>query len=250
MMNGALHFDVSGTGTIPVICIHGWGCEGAQFIELSRALGPKFRVYRPDLPGHGRTPLDGFVPSFANYADVIVDFALGQQLENPILIGHSLGGALATRAAAPRLQPRAVIQLDGILPPAAQTVVWLAMIRSWLDEPDFRDRLAMALRENFFLPQERDARCEAIIRMMCSAPAAVLRYLPEQIGSQAATNLLPKVSAPILYIAAAVPFFDVPKVAKAQIRVEQIPTAGHFLHVYAFDQVAAKVEEFLRPAAG
>ena len=54
----SMHCKISGTGTIALICIHGWGCEGGQFAGLARALDPDFRVYRPDLPGHGATPLD------------------------------------------------------------------------------------------------------------------------------------------------------------------------------------------------
>ena len=41
---------------------------------------------------------------------------------------------------------------------------------------DFRVRLAGALREAFFLPSERDGRCEEIIRTMCAAPDSVLRF--------------------------------------------------------------------------
>src|ERR1700753_1886864 len=90
-----LHFEVSGTGNIPLICVHGWGCEGGQFLELNRLLAGEFRIYRPDLPGHGRTPLGGFVPNFKPYADVLVDFIREHQLERPVLLGHSMGGVLA-----------------------------------------------------------------------------------------------------------------------------------------------------------
>jgi len=246
MKKETVHFDTSGSGEIPVICIHGWACEGAQFLELNRFLGPQFRCYRLDLPGHGRTPLGSFVPSYENYTNVIVEFALAHELENPVLIGHSMGGVLALMAAATgRLQPRAVINLDGSLPPSEQTLAGLAMVRNWLDKPDFRERLAVALRKSFFLHHERDARSEAIIQKMCSAPEAVLRFLPEQFDSLNATRILPKVPAPILYIGAAHPHFDPDEVALAQLRLESIAHAGHFLHVYAPQQVAACVEEFL-----
>ena len=249
MKSGPVHFDASGSGEIPIICIHGWACEGGQFLELSRALGPQFRVYRPDLPGHGRTPLGTFVPSYDNYTSFIVDFALAHGLENPVLLGHSMGGVLALMAAAThRLQPRAIINLDGSLPPAQQTLAGLAMVRSWLDKPDFRERLAAALRESFFLPHERDARSEAIIQQMCSAPEAVLRFLPEHFDSLNATHILPKVQVPTLYIGADHPRFDVDKVALAQLRLEHFAGSGHFLHLYALPQVAASVEEFLRSA--
>src|ERR1700761_2252561 len=112
-----LHFEVSGTGNVPLVCVHGWGCEGGQFIELSQLLEREFRIYRPDLPGHGQTPLGGFVPNFGPYAEALMDFILKQKLERPVLRGHSLGGVLALMAAASgKWQPRGVINLDGSLP--------------------------------------------------------------------------------------------------------------------------------------
>lgn len=243
-----MHFEVSGTGVIPIICVHGWGCDGEQFVELSRCLEKEFRVFRLDLPGHGRTALNEFLPGFANYAQTIVDFARSQKLQNPVLLGHSMGGVVCLLAAASgRLPPRAVINLDGSLPPAEQTLAGQKQIRAWLDEPDFRARLAGALRESFFLPSERDGRCEAIIREMCSAPDAVLRFLPEHIGDLRPERDLPKVTAPALYIGSARPRFDTVAARRLMphLQLKRIPGVGHFLHVYAVDKVAAMVKGFV-----
>jgi pimeloyl-ACP methyl ester carboxylesterase len=144
----SMHCEISGTGAIALICIHGWGCEGGQFAGLARALDPDFRVYRPDLPGHGATPLGSFTPSFDTYAGWIADFIESRGLENPILFGHSMGGMLSLLTAA-RLGVRAVINLDGPLPATDDALAAHAVIRRWLDEPDFRVRLAGALRVGF-----------------------------------------------------------------------------------------------------
>jgi pimeloyl-ACP methyl ester carboxylesterase len=178
-----MDFESSGLGDVPLICIHGWACNSEQFAGLSRLLTKDFHIFQLDLPGHGQSPLDGFSPGFERYADVIADFALTQQLERPVLLGHSMGGVLSLIAVASgRLQPRAVINLDGSLPAGKKTLAGQERIRNWLEEPDFRRRLVRYLRTAFFLPSERDARCEAILQTMCSAPDAVLRFLPEQVG--------------------------------------------------------------------
>ncbi len=246
-----LHFEVSGSGDVPLVCTHGWACNGEQFMELSRFLEKDFRIFCLDLPGHGRTPLDGFLPGFEHYAGTMVDFALKHKLERPVLLGHSMGGVLSLMAAASgRLQPRAVVNLDGSLPPAEKTLAGQNTIYRWLDEPDFRGRLARLLREIFFLSFERDARCNAIIETMCSAPEAVLRFLPEQVGELQPERILPKVAAPVLFVGSAVPRFDAGKAATVipHLRLERIPNAGHFLHVYAADRVAALLKDFLTPA--
>ena len=245
-----MHFAVSGSGDTPLICTHGWACSGGQFIELSQLLALDFCVFYLDLPGHGQTPLNGFVPTFENYADALVDFVLKHRLKRPVLLGHSMGGVLSMMTAASgRLQPRAVINLDGSLPAAEKTLAGQDLIRSWLEEPDFRRRLERFLRTAFFLPSERDTRCEAILQTMCTAPDAVLRFLPEQVGELHPDRILPRVKTPVLYVGSSVPRFDSQK-AMASIphfRLEQISAAGHFLHVYAANQVAAIVMNFLKP---
>lgn len=245
------YFEVSGSGSIPLVCTHGWACQGEQFAGLSHLLARDFLIFRLDLPGHGQTPLDGFAPGFEAYAEIIADFVLKHDLERPVLLGHSMGGVLSLMAAATgRLRPRAVINLDGSLPPGEKTLAGQQLIRSWLDEPDLRARLAGLFREIFFLASERDVRCEAIIQTMCSAPEAVLRFLPEQAGGLKPELILPKISVPVLFVGAAIPLFDSPKAAAtiSRLQVERIPDAGHFLHIYAADRVAVLLKSFLKSA--
>jgi len=243
-----MHDEVSGSGEIPLVCVHGWGCESGQFDGLATALADDFRVYRFDLPGHGRTPLGDFVPDFDTYAGVVGDFVARHGLKKPVLLGHSMGATLSLLAA-PRIRPRAIINLDGSMPAAAHTLAGLAALSGWLDAPDFRQRLAGALREGFFLPSERDARCEEILRTMCSAPAAVLRFLPEHAGDLDPDRILSAVDAPVLYIGADTPRFDADRAAALlpRLRIGQIPGAGHFLHIYALSRVVALVRDFVTP---
>jgi pimeloyl-ACP methyl ester carboxylesterase len=245
-----LHFEASGSGEIPLICTHGWACNSEQFVALTQLLERDFRIFRLDLYGHGETPLGGFSPGFEQYANAVVEFALRLEIKQPVLLGHSMGGVLSMMAAASdRFWPRAVINLDGSFPASDETVAGQAVIRSWLNEADFRDRLRDLLRKAFFLPCERDARCEQILRTICSAPEAVLRFLPEQVGELHPESVLPKVTAPVLYVGSAAPRFD-RQVAAALIphlHFEHIPNAGHFLHIYAVENVAALTRKFLKP---
>jgi len=241
----ALHHVESGSGKTPLVCVHGWGCEGGQFEEISRLLDGDFRIYRPDLPGHGRTPLGTFEPGFAAYAAAVADFVRRCGLERPILLGHSMGGVLSIMAAQD-LAVRAVVNLDGSLPAAPHTLAGQAVIRGWLDEPDFRARLADALREGFFLPAEREARCEEIIRAMCAAPDSVLRFLPEKISEIQPERILPAIEVPVLYIGAARPRYDLgaARALLPQMEDRHIPDGGHFLHVYQPVKIAALVRAF------
>lgn len=238
--------EVSGNGNIPLVCLHGWCCEGGQFAKLAQMLEKDFRIYRPDLPGHGQTPLGTFEPGFAFYASALAEWISRKNLERPVLIGHSMGGALSLMAAN-QVEARAVINLDGFLPATRSTLDGLAAIRGWLGRPDFLELLATTLREIHYLPHERDEEMDKIIRQMCSAPEAVLRFLPETINTLRPEQILAELRMPVLYVGAHTPRFD-PIAAKAlltQVTMKQISQTGHFLHMRAPEQVADLVREFL-----
>ncbi|MBB5953943.1 pimeloyl-ACP methyl ester carboxylesterase [Saccharothrix tamanrassetensis] len=85
----------------PVLLIHGEGSVAEQWYDILRGLAGSYRVIAVDLPGYGYTkPIpDGSVPALASFVGRFVR-ALG--LERPVLIGHSLGGAVAVHAALAR----------------------------------------------------------------------------------------------------------------------------------------------------
>lgn len=247
-LHPAWHCEISGTGPVPLVCVHGWCCEGAQFTRLAEQFSDRYQIFRPDLPGHGRTPLGDFQPGFDAYAEALAAWIGERELDRPVLLGHSMGGALALMTAT-RIPVRAVINLDGSLPAAPKTLAAQATVRTWLGQPDFRDRLAGALREGFFLPHERDGRSEEVIRAMCGAPEPVLRFLPETIASLDASKLLPKIQAPVLYVGAENPRFDsaMARTFLPALRLEHVRGTGHFLHLFAPRQVAQLTSQFLGP---
>jgi protein phosphatase methylesterase 1 len=99
-----------------VLCVHGAGHSGLSFSLLAKELLPTARVYAPDLKCHGETPGDPAVDlSIDNLvADVI---AIGRSLQplnkRLLMVGHSLGGSIAIRAAY-TLKPAGVFVLDTI----------------------------------------------------------------------------------------------------------------------------------------
>lgn len=92
-----------GGATAPtVLLLHGWACSAYSFRELLPALvAAGHRVVAPDLVGHGRSdkPLDPgrySAASLVAHARELRDRFGG---ERPLLVGHSLGGALVLRLA-------------------------------------------------------------------------------------------------------------------------------------------------------
>lgn len=78
---------------LPLVLIHGAGGNHLHWpVNIRRLTG--FRVYALDLPGHGKSPRYG-LQRIGDYADRVVEWMNAVKLPRGILIGHSMGGAIA-----------------------------------------------------------------------------------------------------------------------------------------------------------
>ncbi|MBI4321729.1 MAG: alpha/beta hydrolase [Chloroflexi bacterium] len=81
-----------------LLFLHGSGCNGAVWAHQSRFFSSRYRVVAPDLPGHGRHKGE-LKKDIADYAWWVFSEIKRQGLEKPVVIGHSLGGAIALQLA-------------------------------------------------------------------------------------------------------------------------------------------------------
>jgi len=99
MAGGAVAYTDEGSGPV-LICIHGIPGSKRDFRWLAPALVPHLRVIRIDLPGFGNTPRALHPGPHANsMAEFIWQFLEGMHLTKVTILGHSLGGVIAARAA-------------------------------------------------------------------------------------------------------------------------------------------------------
>jgi len=92
-------YQVFGEGK-PFLILHGWGSNSDRWIEIAEIISKKgFKVIIPDLPGFGKSePLD--MPWNSNrYINWIEKFLKELNLNEFYLLGHSFGGALASKIA-------------------------------------------------------------------------------------------------------------------------------------------------------
>src|SRR5512140_2077141 len=87
----ALHRNRS--GEVPVLLIHGAAENHLIWPAGLRRLSAA-SVYAIDLPGHGRSSGPGY-STIVEYTDWVVSFMEVARLDRAILIGHSMGGAIA-----------------------------------------------------------------------------------------------------------------------------------------------------------
>ncbi len=93
----------------PIVIVHGAGEHSGRYAETGRRLNQAgYAVYALDLPGHGRSSgTRGHIRCFGDYIQSIQQFTdqvvTRHHTQKPILIGHSLGGLIATFYAAEHL---------------------------------------------------------------------------------------------------------------------------------------------------
>ena len=92
------NYKISGEG-YPVVLMHGWGCEIKTFGQLEAFLTPNFKVYNIDFPGFGKSHEPPAAWGTADYEKWFKLFLKINNIDNPILIGHSFGGRIAIRTA-------------------------------------------------------------------------------------------------------------------------------------------------------
>ncbi len=89
-----IHFFEQGQGQ-PVVLIHGF-CEISEMWQnFAEVLSSDFRVICPDLPGFGKSPIASDQITLEEVAVQLEEWMAENQISNPIVIGHSLGGYVA-----------------------------------------------------------------------------------------------------------------------------------------------------------
>jgi pimeloyl-ACP methyl ester carboxylesterase len=116
---GDLAADCYGTGgRAPLVFLHGLGYDRRQWAPVLgevAALDPDRRMLALDLPGHGDSPRrDSYHTQ--EIAEVVHRTVTEAGLDAPVMVGHSLGGVLATVYAA-TFPARGVVNVDQPLLP-------------------------------------------------------------------------------------------------------------------------------------
>jgi len=89
-----LAYARSGQGPT-VVCLHAIGHGGRDFEALAARIEIGFELIRIDWPGQGRSGDDRLPASAARYAELLAGALAALQVEQPIIIGNSIGGAAA-----------------------------------------------------------------------------------------------------------------------------------------------------------
>jgi pimeloyl-ACP methyl ester carboxylesterase len=246
---GRMTWDDVGAGDPPIVLVHGWCCDRSFLAPQRAALAPAHRVIALDLPGHGVNDAprrDYGIPALAaDVARLCDDLGLAR----PVLIGHSLGGAIAIELAGTRPRRLAgAVALDTTIGPAPDTRrAWAALVDA-LAGSDFRAAAREAIARFYFLPTDDAARRERIIATMTARPQHVMHDAFAGIAAWDSEAAVAALRVPFLHIAR-----SAGGTAHAHLRqlcpramTGRVVGSGHFIQLEVPDQVNAMIRRFLQ----
>ncbi len=89
-----IYYIEHGKQGTPIVFVHGAGASHLVWGLQVRALGEVARAVALDLPGHGRSDPPGRT-SVDAYRDVVLGLLDALGFERAVIVGHSMGGAIA-----------------------------------------------------------------------------------------------------------------------------------------------------------
>jgi len=229
----------------PVILIHGAGGTNLFWPPQVRRL-PGQRILAVDLPGHGRSEGVGH-QLISDYADNILDFMRARNLRAAVMIGHSMGSAVALSLAIDF--PQRVIGL-GLLGSGARLRVAPGILESAANPASFQNAIQL-VTENSYAAHTETRLKELASRRLAETRPTILYGDFLACNAFSVTDQLSRISAPTLILCGAEDRMTPLKLAETlrdQIggaRLEVIPQAGHMLMLEQPGLVAESLMRFL-----
>lgn len=229
----------------PIVFIHGAGGNYLHWPPEVRRL-PGQRIFAPDLPGHGKSDGVGR-QSIDDYAQCILDFLDALHIHKAILVGHSMGAAIALALALDH--PRRVLAL-GLIGGGARLKVSPDLIHSTSSPATLSSALQM-IAEMAFSPNTEPHLQQLAMQRMAATRSTVFH------GDFIACNLfdvmdrLGKVRTPTLVVCGANDRMTPPRYSEhlaTSIRRAQrviIPDAGHMAMIEKPKAVADALLTFI-----
>ena len=169
----SIAYEVRGEGELALVFVHGWCCDRSYWSEQLPHFAEKYKVVAIDLAGHGESGLNRKDWTIGAFGKDVVAVVNKLNLDQVVLVGHSMGGFVILEAA--HRMPQVVIGLVGVDTlqdfefkyTQEQIDAWFSPLRSNYVEAT-RD-----IVRTMFTPNSDPALVEKIVADMSSAPQEV-----------------------------------------------------------------------------
>jgi pimeloyl-ACP methyl ester carboxylesterase len=231
--------------SLPVVLLHGAGGTHLYWPSEVRRL-PGFRLYALDLPGHGKSTSRGR-QSISEYAEQVVAWLEAAGLHSAVIVGHSMGSAIALTLALDH--PGHVLGV-GLVGSAARLRVAPALLEASASTDTFAAAVALTITRSFS-PQAPPRLVELAARRMQETRPSVLYGDFLACNTFDVTGRLGEIGAPALVVCGEDDQMTPLRGARflsdhiPNARLEALPDAGHMVMLERPGEVAAILSRFL-----
>lgn len=227
-----------------VVLIHGAGGNALSWTPNLRRLA-NARTLAVDLPGHGKS--GGICNSIEELTAAVLDFLTQLDLPPALLVGHSMGGAVALMAAL--LAPQRVAAL-GLVATSARLKVAPQILEQTAATATFANAVQSVVQASFSPQVDATIKTLAAQRM-AETPPPVLRADFVACNAFDVRARLPEIAVPTLILCGTADVMTPPRFSEAmaqaipKARLHLLPNAGHMLMLEQPQAVAQHLQTFL-----
>lgn len=223
-----------------LVFIHGWGATAKIFETVFYYLKDEFNIYYFDLPGFGNTPIEK-VMTLKDYAEFVYNFLKQNNIKEPIIIGHSFGGAVTAKLAYlyPECMSKAILVSASAIRQPRRKMVLLKKSADFF-KPFLPEKLRKLILKLLNLDQTDYAQIESI-----ELKETFKKVINEDLKSD-----LSFIKLPTLIIwgenDTVTPLFEGELIAKIipGAKLEIVKNAGHFVFLKKPEEFIKLIKEF------
>lgn len=170
-----LRYVDTGSGTPPLLFVHGWSCRIENWMPQIERFSPDYRVVALDLRGHGESDKpdeDYTISAFIKDIAWLVE-ELG--LDRPVIVGHSMGGVIAMNLARRHPEiPAGVVLIDPPLGLPESVLATRDAVLAGLGSPSYHALIDGFAKQFFFNSDSPPSLVTEVIENAKTVPQRVL----------------------------------------------------------------------------
>ena len=261
MLCGEMFVQPAGSGLPEIVLVHGFACDHTDWAAQLAELGRAHAVLACDLRGHGKTPGELADASIERLGADVARLLAQRELEEAILVGHSMGTRVvleAYRSAPERVA--GLVLVDGSQLGSGDPVQVEAATRATIDAAGFPAFVEAVFKQMFLGPSDDATRIIARAKRLPAAFGTALFARMLRWDAASLEAALDAVRVPLMIIQSTTmspehkrvpiaagqttPWLDLVRRHVPSARIETITGVGHFSQIEAPGRLSGLLMDF------